>query len=264
MGPPSEQELRRLYEDTSTIAVVGASGDRLKPGSFVARYLKAYGFRIAPVNPGKDELFGERCHPTVPDIGGGVDVVQVFRPPAEAPGLVKDAVEVGARCLWLQLGLRSGEAAALAREAGLLYVEDNCMGVVHGRLGLGAGLDLGDEWHRGLDPVVLRGDVEVPVLRVSSGPDKGKAIPLEREVELGSTVGEPGRLPGDDQIAGRHARVRRTEHDLILLEDLDSENGLFVNGARVPAQALSIGDMIQIGFTTLDVVAAPKAGPPES
>src|ERR1700760_4578953 len=105
-----------------SIAVVGCSADRLKPGSFVPRYLQAYGYRILPVNPTHEELFGRGCAAGLRAVDEPVDVVQVFRPAQEAPGIAADAVAIGAGCLWLQLGIESVEAARIARAGGLMVV----------------------------------------------------------------------------------------------------------------------------------------------
>jgi predicted CoA-binding protein len=136
----NEDELRRLYEETSTIAVIGCSDDVMKPGNFVARYLQGQGFRIVPVNPRHSELLGERSYPSLAEVDVTVDTVEVFRPVREAPGIARDAVAIGARFFWLQEGLVSEEAAQIARDGELGVVMDRCMGVVHGELGLGPGV----------------------------------------------------------------------------------------------------------------------------
>ena len=136
----SDDDLRRIYEETSTIAVVGCSDDRMKPGNFVPSYLQEQGYRIVPVNPRHSELLGERCYPSLAVVDVPVDCVEVFRPPEEAPGFAHEAVAIGARFFWLQVGLVSDEAARIAEEGGLAVVMDRCMGVVHGELGLGPGV----------------------------------------------------------------------------------------------------------------------------
>ena len=90
--------------------------------------LQRRGFRIIPVNPSADEILGEPAYPALGDIKEPVDVVDVFRPAAEAPGIARQAVAIGARALWLQHGIKSDEARSIAEAAGLDYVEDLCMG----------------------------------------------------------------------------------------------------------------------------------------
>lgn len=135
-----EAAARRILEETSTIAVVGCSGDWQKPGHFVPAYLQGQGYRIVPVNPNHDELLGERCFPSLADVDVTPDCVQLFRPSEEAPAFAREAVEAGARFFWLQEGLVSEEAARIARDGGLEVAMDRCMGVLHGELGLGPGV----------------------------------------------------------------------------------------------------------------------------
>jgi predicted CoA-binding protein len=127
---------REILESATTIATVGASTDGSKPAGEVPRYLKQIGFRVIPVNPSAIELFGEKAYPSLLDIGEPVDVVQVFRPADEAPEIARQAAQIGAKALWLQLGIRSDEARRIAEEAGLVYVEDRCMAVESRRLGI--------------------------------------------------------------------------------------------------------------------------------
>jgi predicted CoA-binding protein len=139
MAWPTEEELLEIYGMTKTIAVVGASNDEGKPGHRIPRYLKSQGFRIIPVNPTADEVLGEKAYPSLSDIPEPIDTVEVFRPAEEAPQIAKDAIDAGAKVLWLQEGIVSEEARGLAEEAGLRVVMDMCMGVTHGWLGLGPG-----------------------------------------------------------------------------------------------------------------------------
>lgn len=120
---------RQLLERFTTIAVVGMSATEGKPAHDVPAMLQARGFRVVPVNPTADEVLGEPAYPTLADVPHPVDLVEVFRPAAEAPAIARQAVEIGARAVWLQLGLRSEEAREIAEAAGLDYVEDRCMGV---------------------------------------------------------------------------------------------------------------------------------------
>ena len=137
--PPDEDELRRIYEETKTIAVVGVSSDPSKPGHEIPRYLKGQGYRIVPVSPKGGELLGERVYAALEEIDVPVDAVDVFRPPEEAVGIAEGAVKLGAKVLWFQEGTESAEAVEVARDAGLTVVWGRCMGRTHGQLGLGPG-----------------------------------------------------------------------------------------------------------------------------
>jgi uncharacterized protein len=120
--------VREIIEYARTIAVVGASRDPSKPSGKIPYILQHRGFRIIPVNPSAEEVLHERTFASLLDIDEPVDVVHVFRPAAEAPGIARQAVAIGARALWLQLGIVSDEARSIAEAAGLDYVEDLCMG----------------------------------------------------------------------------------------------------------------------------------------
>ncbi len=139
MHEPSRDELLAIYANTTTIAVVGATNDESKPGNFIPRYLQSQGYRIVPVTPAHAEVLGEPTVASLSDLEVPVDVVDVFRPPREAPELARTAADIGAKVLWLQPGIVSAEAAAIAEAAGLSVVMDRCMGKTHGELGLGPG-----------------------------------------------------------------------------------------------------------------------------
>jgi predicted CoA-binding protein len=141
MDAPLREQLLRIYAETNTIAVVGASGDPSKPAHTIPRYLQRQGYRIVPVNPRGGELLGEPVARSLAEVDGPVDVVEVFRPAAEAPQLAREAIKAGARVLWLQLGIASEEAKQAGEAAGLTVVMDRCMGETHGELGLGPGPD---------------------------------------------------------------------------------------------------------------------------
>jgi uncharacterized protein len=132
-------ELRRIYEETTTIAVVGASGDERKPAHTIPRYLQRQGYRVIPVNPKGGEILGEKVYERLEDVPESIDVVDVFRPSAETPDVARDAVKVGAKVLWLQEGIESEEAERIASEGGLRVVMNRCMGATHHQLGLGPG-----------------------------------------------------------------------------------------------------------------------------
>jgi len=133
---PTDDELRRIYAETKTIAVVGASHKEHRAAHTIPAFLQRHGYRIVPVNPRGGELFGERVVPSLRDVDVAVDVVDVFRPPPETPEVARDAVAIGAKVLWLQEGIRNDEAAAIAEAGGLTVVMDLCMGETYRRLGL--------------------------------------------------------------------------------------------------------------------------------
>lgn len=110
--------------------MVGASRDPDKAGGSVPEGLQRRGFRIIPINPYAETLFGERVYRSLVDVPERIDLVDVFRPAADAPEIARQAVAVGARALWLQLDIRSEEARRIAEEAGLDYVENECTAVV--------------------------------------------------------------------------------------------------------------------------------------
>ncbi len=131
---PTDEELRAIYADTQTIAVVGASSDPAKPAHSIPAYLQRQGYRIIPVSPKGGELFGEKVATSLAEVADDIDVVDVFRPAEEAPGVAREAVEKGAKVLWLQAGISSDEASEVALAAGLQVVMDMCMGETHRRL----------------------------------------------------------------------------------------------------------------------------------
>lgn len=119
---------KEILEYATTVAVVGASRDTAKPSGHIPYVLQNRGFRIIPVNPTAGEILGERTYASLLEIKAPVDVVEVFRPAAEAPIIARQAIAIGAKALWLQLDIKSDEARAIAESAGLDYVEDVCMG----------------------------------------------------------------------------------------------------------------------------------------
>jgi uncharacterized protein len=128
--------LRRLLRENHVIAVVGLSADWFRPSYFAAKYLQEHGFRILPVNPryaGKS-ILGERCYAGLREITDKVDVVDVFRKTEDVPPIAEDAIAIGAKVLWQQIGVKNEAAAARARAAGLETVMDRCMKIEHGRL----------------------------------------------------------------------------------------------------------------------------------
>jgi predicted CoA-binding protein len=120
---------QQILADAKVIAIVGASRDPRKPAHSVPLQMQRYGWRIIPVNPYADELFGEKVYRSVKDIPHPVDLVTVFRPSDQATAVVRDAVEAGAPAVWLQLDIVSEQGRRIATEAGVDYVEDRCLAV---------------------------------------------------------------------------------------------------------------------------------------
>jgi predicted CoA-binding protein len=120
---------QQILAEAKVIAVVGASRDPGKPAHTVPLRMQQYGWRIIPVNPQANELFGERVYRSLAEIPEPVDLVDVFRPAAEAVEVTREAVVIGARGVWLQLGIISPEARRIATDAGLDYVEDRCLAI---------------------------------------------------------------------------------------------------------------------------------------
>jgi predicted CoA-binding protein len=135
----SRQKLMEIYQRTATIAVVGASADVTKTAYVIPSYLQSQGYRIIPVNPRADEILGEKAYAALSEIDPPLDVVDVFRPPAEAETVARAAIAKGVDVLWFQPGTHTEEAACLATEAGLTVVTRMCMGALHAQLGLGPG-----------------------------------------------------------------------------------------------------------------------------
>jgi uncharacterized protein len=126
--------LRRILRESKVIAVVGLSADWFRPSYFAAKYMQEHGYRVIPVNPKYPEILGEKCYPSLRDIPQPVHMVDVFRKTADVMPIAEDAVRIGAKVLWQQLGVRNEEAAARARAAGLETVMDRCVKIEHGRL----------------------------------------------------------------------------------------------------------------------------------
>lgn len=131
-------DVRALLDATTTIAVVGCSAQPQKAAHRIPAQMLECGFSIIPVNPTVDEVLGQPAYPDLASIPEDVeiDLVDVFRPAAETPEVVRQAVDRGAKAVWLQLGITNPQARRLAEGAGLGYVEDLCLGVEAARLGL--------------------------------------------------------------------------------------------------------------------------------
>jgi predicted CoA-binding protein len=135
------QELRRVLADCRTLAIVGLSPQWHRPSFFAAKYLQEHGYRIVPVNPGAAEILGEKSYPSVTAAaaalavqGQKIDLVDCFRRSADIPPIAEEAIAIGARCLWLQIGVIDEASAAKARAAGLDVVMDRCVKIEHARL----------------------------------------------------------------------------------------------------------------------------------
>jgi predicted CoA-binding protein len=124
---------KRLLTEFPTITVVGLSADPVKSAHSVPAAMQAYGWRIIPVNPHAERLLGEPVYRRLADVPEPVTLVNVFRPAAQAADIARQAVEVGATALWLQLGIVSAQAREIAESNGLLYVEDRCIAVERAR-----------------------------------------------------------------------------------------------------------------------------------
>ncbi len=134
VGNPPEHELRRIYRETETIAVVGATNDPSKHSHSVPEYLQSQGYRMVPVNGRGGEVLGEPAFRSLLEIDIPVDVVDVFRPPRDVPVIAEEAATIGAKVLWLQVGIVSDEARQIAADHGLIFVEDICIAVTHALL----------------------------------------------------------------------------------------------------------------------------------
>ena len=124
----------KILNSSKTIAVVGLSPKPDRPSYRVASYLKEQGYRIIPVNAYASEILGETCYPDLRSIPEQVDVVDIFRRSERVPAIVEEAIEIGAKAVWMQEGVINEEAATRAREAGLLVVMDKCMLKEHRKL----------------------------------------------------------------------------------------------------------------------------------
>ena len=133
----SDEELNNILESAKTVAVVGISNKPEQPNHSVPAYLQSQGYRIIPVNPMLQEVLGEKSYPDLLSVPEHIDVVEVFRRNEAMPEIVDQAIEIGAKVVWMQEGVINEEAAETAREAGLGVVVDTCMRATHNRLRAG-------------------------------------------------------------------------------------------------------------------------------
>jgi predicted CoA-binding protein len=128
--------LRRILRTSKTLAVVGLSANWYRPSFFAAKYMQDHGYRVVPVNPSyKDQqILGEKVYASVRDIPVKIDIVDCFRKSEDIGPIADDAIAIGAKVLWMQLGVMNESAAQKARKAGLEVVQDRCVKIEHGRL----------------------------------------------------------------------------------------------------------------------------------
>ena len=131
------EQIRRILHEVRTIAVVGLSAEWHRPSFFAAKYMQDHGYRIVPVNPryatASTDVLGEHCYAALTDIPFPVDMVDVFRRTEDVLPIAQQAIQIGAKCLWQQIGVMNLEADALARNAGMDSVMDRCVKIEHGR-----------------------------------------------------------------------------------------------------------------------------------
>jgi predicted CoA-binding protein len=163
--------------------MVGLSSNPFRPSHFAALYLMAEGYDVTPVNPRESEVLGRRSYPSLSAIPGGVEVVDIFRESSAAPAIVDEAIAIGAKVVWMQLGVIHEEAAERARAAGLEVVMDRCMKIEHARffgglstIGMNTGVISSRRRPRGAGTVSQHGTVE---LAVASG--NACALPAARD-----------------------------------------------------------------------------------
>lgn len=126
--------LRRILVRSKTLAVVGLSAQWYRPSNFAAKYMQSHGYRVVPVNPSYASVLGEDCYPELRAVPVPVDIVDCFRKAPEIPALADAAIAVGAKVLWMQLGIENDEAAERASAAGLDVVMNRCVKIEHARL----------------------------------------------------------------------------------------------------------------------------------
>jgi predicted CoA-binding protein len=127
------QDRIRILETYKRIAMVGLSSNPFRPSHFAAIYMLAHGYDVTPVNPRESEILGRRSYPSLLDVPGPIEIVDIFREPDAVPAIVEEAIARGAKVIWMQLGVIHEQAAARAREAGLEVVMDRCVKIEHAR-----------------------------------------------------------------------------------------------------------------------------------
>jgi uncharacterized protein len=126
--------IKKVLEKSVSIAVVGLSPKENRPSNMVGRYLLDAGYTVIPVNPGHNEILGKKCYPSLTDINKQVDIVDIFRRSEDVFPIVEEAIAIGAKVIWMQLGIVNPQAAARAEEAGLTVIMDRCIKIDHNDL----------------------------------------------------------------------------------------------------------------------------------
>ena len=129
----SVQDRIRILETYKRIAMVGLSSNPFRPSHFAAIYMLAHGYDVTPVNPRETEILGRRSYPSLLEVPGPIEIVDIFREPDAVPAIVEEAIARNAKVIWMQLGVIHEQAAARAREAGLEVVMDRCVKIEHAR-----------------------------------------------------------------------------------------------------------------------------------
>ncbi len=131
MQLPPVEKFKKLFAGMKNIAVVGLSPKENRPSNQVARYLQDVGYTIIPVNPGQEEILGQKCYPDLLSIPESIDVVDIFRRADQVEPIVRDAINIGVPVIWMQQGIVNDQAAKIAEEAGLMVFMDRCLKVDH-------------------------------------------------------------------------------------------------------------------------------------
>ena len=129
-NPPPEK-IRAILENHKIVAIVGLSPKPERDSHKVAKYLKAHHYKVVPINPGQKEILGETCYPNLKDIPFPIGIVNIFRKPEAIPPIVDDAIAIGAKVVWMQLGIVHNGASEKAREAGLEVIMSKCIKIEH-------------------------------------------------------------------------------------------------------------------------------------
>jgi len=129
-----DEDIKELLRSARTIAVVGLSPNEDRASNMVGRYLQDIGYRVIPVNPGQDQIFGYPCYPDIAAVPETIDIVNIFRPSEAVPPIVEQAIEIGAGAVWMQQGIVHEQAAQQSLEAGLACIMDRCIKVEYARL----------------------------------------------------------------------------------------------------------------------------------
>lgn len=131
---PDDKNIKNLLSDAKTVAVVGLSNKPHRDSYRVADYMKKQGYRIIPVNPRLTEVLGEKCYPDLPSVPEKVDIVNIFRRSEDVPDVVREAISIMPRAIWMQLGIVNDEAAEMAVKRNISVIMDRCIKVEHNRL----------------------------------------------------------------------------------------------------------------------------------